>query len=84
MGSYVGEADCSSQPKVMWLKIKLINGRWRSDSVHAYKVMTQLRAEAGLASAPWPDPPDAYDRLLTAAGEHGIGLEANEEETEAC
>lgn len=60
------------------LRVRLINGRWRSDLVKWHRVMDQFREEAGLRHAPWPDPPDAYDRLLSAASAHGWALETEE------
>lgn len=59
------------------IPVKYRNGRWRADLVDDYKLVNQLRAEAGLRNAAWPDPPDAYDRLLIAAGNHDMGLETD-------
>lgn len=57
------------------LTVVYTNGRWRSDRIESYKLMQQFRLEAGLANHAWPDPPDAYDRILAAAGNHGWSLE---------
>jgi hypothetical protein len=58
-----------------FIPIKFRNGRWRAELVADYKLVNQLRDEAGLKNAPWPDPPDAYDRILEAAGNRDFGLE---------
>lgn len=50
------------------------NGRWHADLVAHRKIVQQLRKEAGLTDE-WPDPPDAYDRILAAAGKHDLGLQ---------
>lgn len=61
------------------LAVVYINGRWRSDRMEHYKVMKQFRREAGLDRRyEWPDPSDAYDRILAAAGKHGWSLECAE------
>jgi hypothetical protein len=60
-----------------FIPIKHTNGRWRSELVKDYKAVNQLRKEAGLHLETWPDPPDAYDRILAAAGKHGLGLETS-------
>lgn len=61
----------------MFIKVKVTNGRLHADLARDRRIVGQLRREAGLGGA-WPDPPDAYDRLLGAAGRHGIGLETEE------
>jgi hypothetical protein len=63
-----------------FVKLAHRNGRWRADLVVDYKTVRQLREEAGLKNHPWPDPPDAYDRLLSAAGKHELGLETEHDE----
>ena len=50
------------------------NGRWHADLVAHRKIIQQLRKEAGLTDK-WPDPQDAYDRILAAAGKHNLGLQ---------
>jgi hypothetical protein len=59
----------------MFVQIQHLNGRWRAALVKDYKLVNQLRKEAGLSLTTWPDPPDAYDRLLEAAGDRDMGLE---------
>lgn len=62
----------------MWIKIKLINGRWKADLVKDFKIMDQLRRESGLGDG--SDSPGAYDRLLSTAGKYGLGLETDWDE----
>lgn len=50
------------------------NGRWHADFVRDRPIVRQLRKEAGLTDK-WPDPEDAYDRILEAAGKHNLGLQ---------
>jgi len=69
--------------KPEYIKVRYINGRWKADLVCNCVIMTQLRREAGLNQEAWPDPADAYDRILFAAGKHGIGLETEDETTPA-
>lgn len=40
------------------------------------QLVRQLRKKAGLTDE-WPDPKNAYDRILSAASKHGLGLEQN-------
>ncbi len=61
-----------------FLRVKFINGRWKSDLVADYKIMAQFRDEAGLKHKAWPDEPQDYDKILEAAGKHGFGLETIE------
>ena len=63
-----------------FIPVALRNGRWNADLVEHRRIIAQLRREAGLTSN-WPDPPDAYDRILFAAGAWGIGLETIEHKT---
>jgi hypothetical protein len=58
-----------------FIPVRLINGRWKADLIEDHKAVAQLREEAGLKFHKWPDPSDAYDRLLSAASAHGFGLE---------
>lgn len=58
-----------------FIKVRFLNGRWRSDLIADYPAVTQLRKEAGLTLKVYPDPGDAYDKLLVAASKHGLGLE---------
>lgn len=60
------------------VRVGLVNGRWRADRVVDRRVVDQFREEAGLRHVPWPDPPDAYDRLLSAASASGWALETEE------
>jgi hypothetical protein len=56
------------------------NGRWHADLVRHRSLVRELRKEAGLNDAVFPDPENAYDLILDAAGKHGIGLETLIEE----
>jgi hypothetical protein len=60
--------------QLTFIDMVYLNGRWRADLVRDYPLVRQLRDEAGLKHAEWPDPPEAYDRILAAAGAHGFGL----------
>ena len=64
----------------MFIRVSNKNGRWRADRVEHSRILNQLRKEAGLHLEPYPDPPDAYDRLLSAAGRHNFGLETVSDE----
>lgn len=64
----------------MFIKIRYINGRYRQDLIQDHKIVSQLRREAGISNHPWPEPPEAYDKLLCAASRHGLGLEMEEEQ----
>ena len=63
-----------------FIHVRLTNGRWRPDRVDNWKIVNQLRKEAGIHNAPWPDDSEAYDKLLIAASSHGLGLETDYEE----
>lgn len=63
----------------MFFRIAYVNGRWRPDRVEHWKLMGQLRDEAGIRDKKWPDDPEDYDRLLMVAGRHGIGLETGDD-----
>jgi hypothetical protein len=65
--------------KTGFLPVRKRGARWSCEFVRDHKVFKQIREEAGLAHCV-TDPEDAYDRLLTAAGRHGIGLETTEEQ----
>ena len=65
-----------------FLPIAFVNGRWRADKVEDWKLMEQLREEAGLKHAPWPDDSKAYEKLLTAASKHSLGLQTEFPRTE--
>jgi hypothetical protein len=67
--------DCAG-----WVKVVYRNGRWQSDLMSSYRVFQQFRTEAGLKNAPWPDKPEDYDKLLSAASAHGFGLESTEDD----
>lgn len=60
----------------MFIYIKYNGRRWVADLVKDYKIIQQLSTEAGL-SHDQPDANEAYDKLLSAAGKHGIGLETD-------
>lgn len=66
-----------AQDSIGFIRVVLRGGVWRPDLVANWKVFMQLRDEAGLPKSP-PDPEDAYDRLLAAAGRHNLGLEVLE------
>jgi hypothetical protein len=63
----------------IFIEVRHINGRWRADLVKDYPLVRKFRDEAGLKYEKWPDPPDAYDRILEAAGVHGYGLTTTHE-----
>jgi hypothetical protein len=63
-----------------FIPVAKVNGRWRADRVSDHKIMQQLRSEAGLNLTGWPDPPDAYDRILRVAGKYEYGLETTGQE----
>lgn len=65
-----------------YLRIAYVNGRWRADKVEDHRVMNQLREEAGLKHAPWPDDSEAYEKLLIAASHQQLGLQTEFPRTE--
>jgi hypothetical protein len=67
-----------------FLNLSYVNGRWTADTIGSYKVFQQFRREAGIANLKWPDGPDAYDKLLMAAGVRGWGLSYKPEDMDAC
>jgi hypothetical protein len=67
-----------------FLRLSYVNGRWRADTINCWRVVNQLRDEAGVRNDPWPDGPEVYGKLLAAASAHGLGLETDDVAHASC
>ena len=58
-----------------YILVAFKNCHWGAVMVADYRVVQQLRKEAGLANMKMGEETyNDYDKLLTAAGNHGLGL----------
>ena len=65
-----------------FLAIEFRNGRWKTKFLNQRKLLEQIRDEAGIKHKPHPDDMNEdYEKILTAASAHGIGIETEGDES---